>query len=215
MRLPLWLSPRARAKKDSTQKARDELFEVIMRSMPETQNTDEPFERSLRGSLDQFDEVAARKAIALLHDKDEYSDRVARMIWDAAERRDPSALLERIADNYDYIVSLGWSYAGSMPGFVLRSFPADLIEASLTTEQQHALLRLEDASWEKNFSPHGGSKSVSRIPMIEQVTDVVLACPLEIERIIDLARNRNPKSVEHYLALLDSSNSQPLREGEL
>lgn len=183
--------------------------------MPETQNTDESFERSLRGSLDHFDEVAARKAIALLHGKDEYRDRVARMIWDAAERRNPSALLERIADNYDYIVGLGWAYAGSMPGYVLRSFPGDLIEAALTTEQQHALLRLEDASWEKNFSPHGGSKSVSRIPMIEQVTDVVLARPLEIDRIIDLARNRNPKSVEHYLALLDSSNSQPLREGEL
>lgn len=220
MKFPAWLSTKARkaarAEHDAVRVARDELFECMMVNVPDGMNPSPESRKSVRGSLEQIDATTARKVMTLVEDRRAEHVIVVLMVWDFLQRgKAPNAALNRAADNFDYIIQIGWVYTGSIPGFTLRAFSGQLMEAELTTEQQHALLRFEDSRWDKEMTKEGGSKSLIRPKDIDGITAVVVARPHEIERIIDLATTRKPESVEHYLTLLDSPAPEPLKDGEL
>jgi hypothetical protein len=219
MKFPAWLSTKARkaarAEHEDARVARDALFDSMMGNVPDGMSPAPEVRKSVRDSLEQIDAGTARKVMALIESRRAEHVIIVLMIWDVLERRDPNAALNRIADNFDYIIQIGWGYTGSMPGFALRAFAGHLLEEEITTEQQHALLRFEDSRWDKNFTTKGGNKSLIRPKDIDGITTVVVARPHEIERIIDLSTTRKPESVEHYLALLDSPAPEPLKDGEL
>jgi hypothetical protein len=219
MKLPVWLSTKARrearAEHEATQIALEKLSDCLLINVPDGMNPAPEVRASVRKSLDKIDAVTAHKVETLVDTRRADHHTIVLMVWDVLERRDSNAALNRIADNFDYITQIGWGCTGAMPGFVLRAFPIELVGANLTTDQQRALLRLEDSRWHKNFTPEGGNKSSIRSTDIKEITEVVLSRPYDVERIIDLATTRKPKSAEHYFALLDSDAPEPLKDGEL
>lgn len=219
MKLPLWLNAKARrearAEHEAALAARESLSECLINNVPDGMNPAQEVRESVRKTLDNIDAATARKVEALVGTRRAEHQNIVLMVWDVLERRDPNYTLNRIVDNFDYIIQLGWGYTGAMPGFALRAFPSELVRVELTADQQHALLRLEDSRWDKNFTVEGGNKSSIRSRDIKEITDVVLSRPYDVERIIDIAVTRKPESAEHYIALLNSDAPKPLKDGEL
>lgn len=221
MKLPAWLNTKAdkaaRVEREAARVAREELFECLMLNVPNGMNPAPEVRRSVRDSLDRIDAVTAHKVKTLVEDRRSEHTIIVLMVWDSLERRTPNGALRRIADNFDYILRIGWGYTGTLPGYILRAFPKELIDAELTTEQQQALLRLEDSRWRKDFTVDGGSKTLIRKKELDihEINDLVLSRPHDIERIIDLAVTRQPQNIDDYLAVLGSAAPEPLKDGEL
>lgn len=219
MKLPAWFSTRnsreARAVYEATQVTLEEFFECMMNNVPDGMTPAPEVRQSVRRSLEQIDLATARKGQEMVEARRADHENIVTMIWDVLNRRDPNAALNRIADNFDYIVKIGWGYTGVMPGLALRTFPGYLLEADLTPEQQRALIRFEDSRWDKNITIDGGTKSLIRNAELDGLAELVASRPQDVERIIDLATNRKPESIDHYIALLDSSAPEPLKDGEL
>jgi hypothetical protein len=187
----------------------------MMVNVPDGMTPAPEVRQTVRSSLELIELVTARKTQEMIEAHRADHGNIVLMVWDVLGRRDPNAALNRIADNFDYIVKIGWGYTGVIPGLALRAFPGHLLEADITTEQQHALLRFEDSRWDKNITIDGGTKSRIRNKDLDGITELVAARPQDVERIIDLATNRKPESIDHYLALLGSAAPEPLKDGEL
>jgi len=212
MKLFSWLS-RASSKADKA--ARQQLFDCMMENVPNGMNPSQSVRNSVWNSLKELDASTAEKVQGMILTHRAKHHNIALLPWDALERLNPKESLNRIVDNFDYMAALGWGYPAAMPGLVLRAFPNEPWAKNLTTEQQHALLRLEDSRWQKNFTSEGGTKTKIRPTDPACVEEVVVARPRDIERIIDLAATRQPESIEHYLALLDIATPEPMKEGLL
>ena len=196
--------------------AQSELVRVILDGLPTGRDSHVPnFRDALEDSAKQLPAETCHKARDFIEENICLHEGIASLVVDVLGRRDSDAALNRLMDNFSYMEDLGWRFAGALAGMVLRSFPSTVIHRDLTVEQQHALIRLEDAQWDKSFLPVGGKKHRILRLACNDVASVVVQRPEDIDRIIELARDRNPKAVDDYLSLLDTGSVKSLSSGAL
>lgn len=222
MRLPWRSGSKKEAHKESqdefaskTSDPRQELFRIMVTSLPEDSDQSAGAKESLRSAINGIEKDTVFKAQTLILNQSETHPRIALAVWDALGRRNPDATLNQMADNFEYMEELGWGSAGAMVGLVVRAFPNEAHHSSFTSQQQQALIRLEDSRWNKLFEADGGSKSEKRKKYDACVFEAALAYPHQIEHIISIADERKPTSLESIEIFLVSDGADSLRSGEL
>lgn len=196
--------------------AQEALLVVILDNLPSDMGVPAPhFRDALNDSILQLTTETADKTVLFIQEQVPTHKDVAALVVDVLNRRDSDAAMNRIIDNFDYFNSLGWTFVKPLAGMVLGSFPSNLIHQDLSTEQQHALIRLHDAQWETRFTPAGGTKSQVWRPKCKSLAELVVERPGDAERIISLAVERNLSTVGEYMVLLDAAGAPSLSAGAL
>lgn len=128
---------------------------------------------------------------------------------------DAETRINIVLRNFDYAVGLGWSHAPSAFSFILDAideyresiYRKDRKE--LTTEQEQALMLLEDSQWIKS------EPLTRRYTCSRTVIDMVIQRPQDVAAITEIAEATDVTHKAQLLALLDGEIEPALGSGVL
>lgn len=136
------------------------------------------------------------------------SESIIRIIF----RGNAGPRLRAVMKHFDYTHELGWKYQGDVVTLIDKVLITD--RDGLTTEQERALIALEDSHWDKEYV-YDRAYREPQYAYGDFVREVALSRPQDIDRIITIVQTNTVQHAGHIEALLDGYGAPVLAEGAL
>lgn len=191
--------------------AAEKLLQRIVSGTPFGMNLSDEVKRKYADRLNDMDPASVR---AMLRLKQEHSVSSLALMSILDRYASPSITARRISEHYDYAKSLGWDYDSAAFDFIESNLPDAEWTKGLTSEQERALLTLANSAVTKSYNSNGGSASY-HYWYNPAARECAIERPQEVDRIITIAQERNPLTIDDYRALLNPDILPPLADGAI
>jgi hypothetical protein len=201
----------AHAERVDAERAAEKLLHRINSGTPVGMTLSDEVKRKYAERLRGMDPAAVRDMLQL---KEDHSVSSLALMSILDRYASPSFTAQKIAEHYEYAKSLGWNYDSAAFGFIESNLPDAEWTQGLNPVQERAVLALANSAVTKQYNSSGGSTS-HRFWYNPAARECAIERPQDIDRIIAIAQERNPLTIEDYRALLRPDILPPLADGAI